>query len=121
MIAELLEGKNLRPDRNHLAEDLHFLGSALNGESARARRLKSDKEHQVSWVRQTQKQVVEDAATGDHSARRDDDAGILDLVDLLGILRSTGKGKAVPLQRRTIFLDEPLGVIVELIGVLQKD
>ena len=73
MIAELLERRDLGANRNELAEDLHFGRLALDGESARARRLKSDEEHQIPRIGQPLRQMMQNASARHHAARRNDD------------------------------------------------
>ena len=50
MVAELFEGRNLGADRHVVPENFNFLFLALDGESARAGRLKSDEEHKIPRV-----------------------------------------------------------------------
>src|SRR3954464_6583716 len=98
MIAELLENRDLRTDGNHLTEDLHFLCAALDDRTASAGRLESDEEHEIAWIGHALKKVVQNASTGNHAARRDNDAGILHFIDALGFLRRLGEREAFPFQ-----------------------
>ena len=52
MIAELLQRSDLSANGNGIPENLHFVALVLDGEPARPRRLKADKQHQISWIRQ---------------------------------------------------------------------
>ena len=62
VITELLQRLDLGANRNLLPKDLHLRCAALDGETARARRLEADEQHQVSGIGQAQHQVVQHAA-----------------------------------------------------------
>src|SRR5580698_11500580 len=102
MIAELLERFDLRADGNHIAEDFHFRRAALNDEAARSRRLKTDKNHRIFRVRQPLRQMVQNTPTGHHATRRNNDASIFRIIDLLRLLRSRGKTETRPRNWRSL-------------------
>src|SRR5208337_4505783 len=97
MIAELFEGRDLSADGHELAEDLYLRRSVLDGGAARAGRLEADKNHQVLWIGQPLRQVMQNAAASNHPARRNDDRRIVALVNLLRLLGGQRKREAWPL------------------------
>ena len=68
MVAELLEGGDLRANRHHVSINFYFGRAALDRETARARGLEADKDHGVLGVRQPLHKVVLNAAPGHHAA-----------------------------------------------------
>ena len=121
MVAELLQGRDLRADGDLLAEDLHRRCTALDDRAAGSRSLESDKEDQIFRVGKTLHKVMLDASAGRHAAGRDDDAGEFGVVDLLRIFDFVVKIKILPGQRRAILGDELLGFVAELFAVLEKN
>src|SRR5262249_42011983 len=69
VIAELLQGGHLRANGHFVAENLDRWGAALDDETTRARRLKTDKQHKVLRIRQALRQVMQHASAGGHAAR----------------------------------------------------
>src|SRR5437879_1397545 len=102
VVAELFESGDLRSDRNVFAEDLHFVGFALDGETAGARSLESDEQDEVSRVWEALRQMMKDATSGDHATGRNDDRRHSGVVDLLGFFGGRGEGESRPRQRRSI-------------------
>src|SRR5579859_5283228 len=82
VIAELLQRRYLGANGNRFRENTHRSRSALDDLTTRARRLEANEEHLVARIGQPQQQMVQYAAARDHSAGRDDDAGIAHLIDL---------------------------------------
>jgi hypothetical protein len=68
MVAELFEGGNLGANLHNVAEDLYFFGAALDREPTRARSLESDELYCIPRVWQPLSQVMQNPATGRHSA-----------------------------------------------------
>ena len=82
MVTELFEGRDLGADGNVISENLHFIGFVLDRESAGAGRLESDEEHEIARIGKALGEVVQDAATRDHAAGRNDDCRHPRFVDL---------------------------------------
>src|SRR5437763_9810141 len=121
MIAELLQSGYMRADRRLVREYAYCFGSALDRSSACARSLKTDKDHLVTGIRQALHQVVQNASSGDHAAGRDNDAGIVDLIDLFGVFLLGREVKALPVQWRSKALDQLPGFVVELAAVFHEN
>ena len=102
MIAELFKGHDLSTNRDHIAEDLHFVRPAFDRCSTRAGRLKSDEEDGVFGIRQAQRQVMQNPAACRHTARRNNDRWVVHLVDFLGLLGCRREYESGPLQGRAM-------------------
>src|SRR5256885_2443381 len=99
MIAELLDGGDMRADGNILVEDLYRLSAALDDGAARAGSLKSDEDDGVLGIREAMDEMVQDASSGRHATGGDDDLGKMRVVDLLGVFLFRLEGEALPLER----------------------
>ena len=121
MVAELLERGDLGSDRNVVSENLDFVGLALDGETAGAGSLESDEEDEVSRVGKALRQVMKDAASSDHAARRNNDRRHSGLVDLLGFFGRRSECEARPCQWRAALPDHVAGFVAVFFFVLQKN
>src|SRR5437762_14324060 len=95
MIAELLQRGNLRAHRHFFAKDLYAFYSRLDQRAPRAFRLKADVQHKVARIGQPMNQVMLYAPSGNHAARRYDDARISRLIDLLRLHRRAVEEQAL--------------------------
>src|SRR5438105_6248900 len=80
MVAELLKCRDLRPNLNQIAEDLHLFRAAFDDEATRARSLKANEENGILRIGKALCQMVQNAAAGRHPTRRNDDDGIAHLI-----------------------------------------
>src|SRR5262249_50126689 len=106
VVAELFQGSNVGADGNFLGIDPHGFGAALDDGPARARRLKTDENHLMARIGQAVKQMVQDASTSDHAARRDNDAGTSYVVDLARLFLLRREVKAFPGCRRAVLRNQ---------------
>src|SRR4051812_44330659 len=121
VIAELFECCRASADRDETAKNLYFSSATLYECPSRSRSLKSDKQYEVFWIGQPLRQVMQNAPSRRHAARRNDDAGILTRVDFLRLLGRDRKCQAGPIERRTVFLDQVCRLRCELIGMLEEN
>src|SRR5690242_19836245 len=94
MIAKLFQSCDLGSNRYKVAEDFDFRNLVFDQEAARSRRLESDEQDQVPRVRQALSEMMQDAATRRHAARRDDDGWHKRRVDLLRFLCRRCEGES---------------------------
>src|SRR5437762_10542719 len=98
VVAELFERGHLRPDGDYLSEYLHFRRAAFYRGAASSRRLETDEDDRILWIRKSLREVMLNASAGHHAAGGDNDQGKLILVDLLRLLRSGSERDARPTQ-----------------------
>src|SRR5882724_7854476 len=106
MIAELLKRCDLSANWDEVPEDLHLGRAALDDCPPRARRLEPDEEYEVLRVRQALGEVMQNASTRRHTARRDNDRRILTCIDFLRLFGRLCEGESRPVERGTVLLDE---------------
>src|SRR6266404_6805959 len=106
MIAELLKGSDLSSNWDEVPEDLHLGRAALDGCSPCAGRLEADEEYEILRIRQSLRQMVQDAPARYHAARRNNDRGILTCIDLLRLLGCLCERNSRPVERGTVPFDQ---------------
>src|SRR5882724_3794553 len=121
MIAELLKGSDLSSNWDEVPEDLHLGRTALDDCAPRPGCLEADEEHEVLRVRQSLREMMQDASARHHAARRNNDRGILAGIDLLRLFGRLCEGESRPVERGTVFLDQVSGLRRVFLGVLQKN
>src|SRR5882672_6601956 len=121
MIAELLKGSDLSSNWDEVSEDLHFRRAALYDCAPRAGCLEPNEEYEILGIRQTLRQMVQDASARHHTARRNNDRGILVRIDFLRLFGRLCEGDSRPVERGTVLLDQISGLRRVFLRVLQKN
>src|SRR5579863_4818236 len=83
--AQVLHRLDVGANYHHLAIHFYGPGTRLQDLAARARSLKSLEQDRVPGIRQATHEVMQHAAAGGHTARRNDDHGFGGVVKRLGI------------------------------------
>src|SRR6266699_1327659 len=83
VVAELFERGHLRPDGDYLAEYLHFRRAAFYRGAARSRRLESDEDDRILWIRKSLREVMLEASARHHAAGGNNNQREPILIDLL--------------------------------------
>src|SRR6266581_3476086 len=121
MIAELLKRCDLSSNWDEVAEDLHLGRTALDDCAPCARRLETDEEYEILRIRQSLREMMQNASARHHTARRDNDRRILTCIDFLRLFGRLREGESRPVERGTVLLDEISGLRCVFLGVLQKN
>src|SRR5581483_9150457 len=90
---------------NFFAKDFHGGRPALDRRAPGARGLEADEQHYIPGIGETLSQMMQDAASSGHSARRDDNARKMRRIDLFRLFGRGGKRESRPLQRRPVGID----------------
>src|SRR5579871_1244504 len=96
MVAELLERRDLRANGHKVSVNLYLVRPGLDREAASSGRLEANEQNEIPGIRQSLREMMQDASAGDHAARRDDHRGHHGVIDFLRLLRSRCECEAGP-------------------------